>query len=285
MTHSGSCSAIRNVLNISIVAYRDDPHALKQLRDTLEATSSLRCLYLVDNGNDDRLKDLFSTGRAQYIRTSRNLGFGKAHNIALKCSVDQQAPFHLVLNPDVSFQPEALDACVQEMVGRTNVALLMPKVLYPDGSLQRLGKLLPNPLILASRRLVPAFLRRAWDKRYELQQYDYNDELAIPALSGCFMLIRTEALTFTGLFDENYFMYMEDFDLCRRLRQWGQTICWPKVSIYHAFARGSIKEFRLLKAHILSAVHYFNKWGWLWDPERRELNRKTLNELNHRGSE
>jgi len=280
-----SCNpSLRNLLNVSIVTYQDNPRDLKKLRDTLESTSCLRYIYLLDNGQDDELKELFCVGRSKYIRTSHNIGFGKAHNSALKISLDQDVAFHLVLNPDVSFDPEVLDLCVKYMSDRPDITLLMPKVLYPDGSLQRLCKLLPNPLVLMSRRLVPAKMRERWDRRYELNQYSYDHELVVPALSGCFMLIRTDALSVTGLFDERYFMYMEDFDLCRRLSKSGKTVCWPEVSIYHTFARGSAKSFKLLWVHIVSAIRYFNKWGWLWDPERRRLNKKTRDQLNRRQS-
>ena len=282
MSQSADFSPREKTLNVSIVAFRNDPDALKKLRDALEATASLSRLYLIDNDQDDELRSLFSVGRSQYIRSPGNVGFGEAHNVALRYSLEDSVPFHLVLNPDVAFDPETLDACVDHISLHPDLALLMPRVLYPDGRLQRLCKLLPNPMILAARRLVPGKMRHGMDYLYELHDYDYKEELDVPALSGCFMLMRTSMLAKAGLFDEKFFMYMEDFDLCRRLGQWGRTVCWPKVEIYHHFARGSASSPQLLLAHIKSAVYYFNKWGWLTDSARETFNQKTLNELSQR---
>jgi GT2 family glycosyltransferase len=86
------------------------------------------------------------------------------------------------------------------------------------------------------------------------------------------MFLRTEAIARIGYFDERYFMYMEDIDLSRRIFSEYRNVYYPKARIYHVHARESYKTFRLLKIHIISAIQYFNKWGWFVDSDRRRLN-------------
>jgi GT2 family glycosyltransferase len=98
----------------------------------------------------------------------------------------------------------------------------------------------------------------------------------VPFLSGCFMFFRTEALREVGLFDERFFLYTEDTDLTRRVNSRFRTVYFPDVSIYHHHARGSYNDFWLMMRNAQSAIRYFNKWGWLNDPERERINRLTL---------
>jgi GT2 family glycosyltransferase len=154
----------------------------------------------------------------------------------------------------------------------------MPRVLYPDGRLQYLCKLLPTPKTLIVRRFL-ASLKSTLQRenfRYELQSSGYDKILDVPFLSGCFMFLRTEALRKVGLFDERFFLYTEDADLTRRIHRHYRTVFFPEATIYHHHARGSYKTPWLLWCNILSAIRYFNKWGWVRDAERDRFNRKTL---------
>ena len=101
----------------------------------------------------------------------------------------------------------------------------------------------------------------------------------IPILSGCFMFLRTEALEKVGLFDEQFFMYMEDFDLNRRIHRAYKTVFFPEAVVVHEYQKASYKNIKLLKAHIKSAIYYFNKYGWFFDKERKIINARTLQEI------
>ena len=157
---------------------------------------------------------------------------------------------------------------------------MMPKILYPNGELQYLCKLLPTPFDLLLRRFgLWKKYREKRDIRYELRFADYNQEMQVPSLSGCFMFARMSILKQVDGFDERYFMYAEDLDLCRRIGKIAQTMYYPKVSVYHAYAKGSYKNRKLLRYHMCSMFKYFNKWGWLWDIERKTINKRVLNKL------
>jgi len=270
-----------NDLSASIVAYKNPAHVLAQtihsfLRDTQDSP-----LYIIDNSPTDRLKYLAYDPRITYIFNNRNVGFGAGHNKVLKEVLDKYT-YHLVLNPDVYFEPGTMKKLYDFMNSHPDVGQTMPRVLYPDGRLQPLCRLLPSPKTLIMRRFFGVF-KKALEREnfhYELHHSGYNKTLNVPFLSGCFMMLRTEALKKVGLFDERFFLYTEDTDLTRRIHKYYRTIYYPEASIYHYHERGSYKDLRLLGLNILSAIRYFNKWGWTRDAEREYFNQRTLSQIN-----
>jgi GT2 family glycosyltransferase len=189
-----------------------------------------------------------------------------------------------VLNPDIHFASDILAILLGFMEQQRDIGMLAPRVHYPDGRLQPLCKLLPVPLDLAIRRFCPGFHRRSGRQaRYELHASGYDKVMEVPALSGCFLLIRVETLLRTGLFDERFFLYFEDVDLSRRVGSVARTVFFPSVSIVHDYAKGSYRDWRLFWHHLVSAVRYFNKWGWLRDSERDRVNARALRALGREG--
>jgi len=273
-------------LNISVVLFKNNPDTVKKAINSCLSSKLINKLYLIDNSPTDELSSLSKLdSRIIYIFNNANLGYGKAHNIALKKSIEENVPYHLVLNPDVYFEKGVIEELYHFMETNKDVGLVMPKVLYPDGNIQYLCKLLPTPLDLFGRRFLnfgpfKKFIKKR-NQIYELRFTGYNKIMEVPYLSGCFMFIRTEVLKKVGLFDERFFMYLEDTDLSRRIHRITKTIYYPYVYIYHEFKKGSYKSLKLLYYHILSAIKYFNKYGWFFDKERKEINKKVLKELGY----
>jgi len=265
-------------IHATIVLYHNDEALLKKAIESSLATELGVKLYLVDNSKTNALKYLADTDeRIEYIFNGKNLGFGAGHNIALKKSIADGAKYHLVLNPDVYFNRGVIEALVEYMDANEDVANVMPQILYPNREIQHNCRLLPTPLELFIRRFVPFKSYVAKKNRvYELHDSSYNKEMNVPFLHGSFMFLRVSALRDVGLFDENIFMYMEDIDLNRRLFTKYRTMFYPRVHIYHVFARDSRSNSKLLFAHIRSSIYYFNKWGWFFDKERQKINKKTL---------
>ncbi len=266
-------------LTCSIVLYQTNNDVLtKTIESVLQSCLKIK-LYLIDNSPSDDLKKLVCSNCIEYVFNNNNTGFGKAHNIAINKTVNQ-SKYHLVLNPDIQFSKGVLENIYQFMGTHEEVAQLMPKVYYENGEIQRLCHLLPKPIDLIGRRF---FLNTKWAKnlnqKYELNNFNYNECLNIPNLSGCFMFLRSSALKKVGFFDERFFMYMEDIDFTRRMHRIAKTLYYPFVSITHGFEKESYSNLLLLTHHINSAVKYFNKWGWLLDPERDKFNQTTLNQL------
>jgi GT2 family glycosyltransferase len=98
-------------------------------------------------------------------------------------------------------------------------------------------------------------------------------------LSGCFMLFRQRALLDVGVFDERFFMYPEDIDLTRRMAVKYDTLFFPDSRVYHEHGAASYKSFRMLLIHSFNIIKYFNKWGWVYDPIRSKLNKRTISQF------
>lgn len=263
----------------SIVLFKNQLLELQKAQTSFLQTEIHKTLYLIDNSpayspffRDQNSQDIV------HVHNESNLGFGAGHNIALNLAIkNQNSTYHLVFNPDTYFTPEVLLELISFMEKNPDVGLVSPKIIYPDGSLQPLCKLLPTPLDLIGRRFFPflPFCKRQ-NAVYEMRFTGYNKIMDIPFISGSFMLIRSKVVYEVGMFDERFFLYMEDADLCRRIGQKYRTVYYPKVSVTHTYKKGSYKEFDLLYQHIRSAVLYFNKWGWIRDKERHRINQKIL---------
>lgn len=272
------------VLSCSIVLYNNSMDMLAQAIGSVLQCPMVQHLYLVDNSPQPLFSEPFEDNRIEYIFTNNNRGYGAGHNIALQKSMEAQIPYHLVLNPDVYFDAGTLEVLLNYLAAHPKVGNIMPKVLYPDGSLQYLCKLLPTPYDWIGRRFNPfKSMVAKRNQLFELKFTGYKDIMEVPYLSGCFMLLNIAALRDTGLFDERIFMYGEETDLCRRLIKAGyQTIFHPGATIYHAFAKGSHRSRKLTLIGMQSAVYYFNKWGWFLDKERRTINQRTLSLLGYK---
>lgn len=266
------------MLTASIVTYHT---AYAEIRKVVECVlrSPIETLYIVDNSRNDALRRLERLSpRIRYIHNV-NIGYGGAHNIAICEAMEASSDYHVVINPDIYFADGVIETLTEYMDNRPEVGWVMPKVVYPNGDLQYLCKLLPTPFDLILRRFVPEKWFHHSRDRFELRHGNYNQAMNIPYLSGCFMFLRVAALREIGLFDERYFMYGEDIDLSRRMHAQYRTMYYPEVSIVHAHEKASYKSRRMMWIHIANIIKYFNKWGWFMDGERRKANKRCLQEI------
>ena len=265
-------------ITASIVVYKNDPCLLKRAIDSFLRSTVTGPLTVVDNSPMDELRQTCDYPRVTYIFNNKNIGYGRGHNLAIRQYLNQ-SQYHLVLNPDVSFDHDVIEKLFYFMESNLNAGLAMPKVLGPDGQLQMLCKLLPTPLDLATRRFFPF---KDWFKnqngKYEMKDSGYHHVMNVPFLSGCFMFLRNDALKKAGLFDERFFLYAEDTDLSRRIHQQFETLFFPGTEICHVHARGSYKDLGLTFHNIKSAIQYFNKWGWFFDDERVRINQRAYSQ-------
>ena len=225
------------------------------------------------------LQEKCNSGFRLVYMPHENNGYGGGHNVAMRDAKEHGSEFHLVVNPDVWFGPEVIPAMVDYMRGHDDVGNIMPKVLYPNGSVQRLAKLLPSPMDMIGRFCLPDFVIFRRNNKFELRQSGFTKTMNVPFLSGCFMFLRTSILDTVGYFDERFFLYGEDVDFSRRIYRQYRNVYLTDISIYHTFTRGSRKSLRLMLIHITSMVKYFNKWGWFRDKERRRINREVQEQI------
>lgn len=269
------------MITVSIVTYKTDTEELQKCLDSLLSEMVSR-IYIVDNSQQEYLQK-FCKGkdRVEYI-PSENVGYGAAHNIAIRKAVEDGSKYHLVLNSDVYFDPQILEKLAGYMDANADVAQVQPYITFPNGNLQYTVRLLPTPLDLIFRRFLPENVGRKMDDRYTLRFWNHKSPINVAYHQGSFMFFRTEAFKKVGLFDERFFMYPEDIDITRRMHKFYKTMYWPEVTIVHAHRAASYKSKRMLKIHMVNMMKYFNKWGWLCDKERKEWNKQLLNELGYK---
>ncbi|MBV8469866.1 MAG: glycosyltransferase family 2 protein [Burkholderiaceae bacterium] len=263
-------------LSASLVLYNNPPTQFEAAIASFISGSQDGMLCVVDNSEQPLSSLWFGHDRVHYVHADKNLGFGAGHNLAMS-KVCPHSDLHLLLNPDIEFDAGLLPTLAAMMNAQPEVAALMPRIVYPDGSLQHLCKLLPTPMDLLVRRFLPSrTLKERLNRRYELHHLPLDRPSAVPTLSGCLLLARSPDLLRLGGFDERYFMYMEDVDLVRRLGDLGQTLYTPQVQAVHGYAKGSYRSKKLMGYHLRSAILYFNKWGWFFDPVRTRRNRVAM---------
>ena len=188
------------------------------------------------------------------VANAANVGFGRAVNQALARA---QAPFVLIMNPDCRLQPGALAALEDELRRRPRCALVGPRILDPDGSVQGSARGDPDMLTgvfgrsAALRRLLPGLAvsrRNVVDPTVDAG----GATVVVDWLSGACVLARREALADVGGFDERYFLYWEDADLCRRLRARGHHVRYvPSATAVHRVGHSS----RTAKGPSVRAFH------------------------------
>lgn len=260
----------------SIVIYK---HTYKDLESTLMSlfsTDSIQKIILVDNDASNWAKD-FKHEKVTYVKSDGNFGFGYGHNIAIK-KFAKESDLFLICNPDIAFDHLQFEKLVNFALNRKE-GLFLPKIVYQDGENQYGARMLPSPLNLFARRFLSQNYAKKLDETYLLKKFDLSKPIFAPYLHGCFMLFKSKALLDLNGFDERFFMYMEDVDLSRRCAQQFGNIYYADAEVIHLHEQGSYSSKKLMKAHIRSAVQYFNKWGWVYDKNRDILNSKCILQL------
>jgi GT2 family glycosyltransferase len=242
-------------ISATIVVFKEDLKTLQKTIDCFLKTPLLKKLYLVDNSPTNRLENHFKQPEIEYIFNGENTGFGKAHNSVIS-KLDSE--FHLILNPDVAFDTQVLPNLIVELKKQKNVSMISPQVEYPNGKLQYTCRKHPTFFELIYRRLK---IKKEFTQQQEYRNTDLATSFYPDFIYGCFMLFKTQDFKSINGFDERYFLYMEDADICRKVMMSKKKILYfPSEKIIHVHQKASAKSVKLLNYHIISAIKYIKKW-------------------------
>jgi GT2 family glycosyltransferase len=253
------------MVSISIVTYNNDKIIKKCLQSIFKNINNTDFeLIIVDNNSSDSTVSIIEKDfkNVRLIKNEKNVGFGAAHNIAIELG---KGKYHLVINPDIIFTENTIEKLINFMEENSDVGLVSPKIIFPDGRIQYLCKRSPCLFNLCIRRFAPGFIQKLFKKRidyFEMRETGYNKIMDVYYLSGSFMLFRKNVLEKIGGFDENIFMYFEDADITHRIGEISRALFYPYTSVVHLWERGSYKNIKLLFISLVSTAKYFNKWGW-----------------------
>jgi N-acetylglucosaminyl-diphospho-decaprenol L-rhamnosyltransferase len=198
-------------------------------------------VVVVDNDSRDGTVEMIRSEfpNVELLPQSENLGFSKANNIGIRAG---SAPFVLALNPDTRVTAGSLDRVLRVMDDHPEVGICGCRLELEDGTLDHAAKRsFPTPLS-ALGHFTGIGRRPGATGRLDAYRAPTVEAGSVDAVNGAFMLIRRRALDQVGLFDEGYWMYMEDLDLCYRFAQAG-WLTWykPSVIIIHIKAGTSGK--------------------------------------------
>ncbi|MBR4081782.1 MAG: glycosyltransferase family 2 protein [Clostridia bacterium] len=253
-------------ISACMVLYNAGEEALKAV-ECLEKSDVNVDLYLVDNSpttSSTAAQIAWKYPGVKVLKQDRNLGFGRGNNVVLPLL---ESEYHLLINPDVTFEPDLLSRMIAYMDARPNAAILTPRVFSEDGEEQFLPKRQPT-----IRYLLGGFLEKLgkpfkqWRAEYTLQDEHVSTPIQVQFATGCFLLIRTEIFDRLNGFDERFFLYQEDSDLSRRVLESniGPIIYHPDMHVTHAWKRENTRTLKGTMRQIVSVCKFFGKWGIKW---------------------
>ena len=246
-------------ITASIVVYKENLKVLENAMDSFLGSPLSKKLYIIDNSPSNEFKNKIQNDSVEYIYSNKNIGFGKGHNSILH-KLTSENKYHLILNPDVRFHPEILEKLVLKMESNESFSMIAPRVLNSNNELLHTARRYPSLFELIFRFLG---IFKKFTIRGEYKNQNHKQSFSPDFVQGSFMLFKTEDLLRLEGFDERYFMYMEDVDICRKIDLSGKRkLYFPAIEIIHTHRKGSSKEFRLFFIHISSIIKYFIKWGF-----------------------
>jgi len=253
--------------NLSVVVItRNRLEQLKRCLDSLRTVLPVPELIVVDNGSDDgtveylhgEAEHLCKTAVIKAVFLKENNGVAKARNIGVKNS---SRDFVMFLDDDAWLDRFDFLAVERYFNEHKDVALVAPKIFYPDGSLQESIRTFPtlSGLFWRGTGLFKLFPDVSWYKKYVI--HDEQNIHGIDWSIGACQVIRSEAFEEVGGFDEGYFFGYEDADLCRRLKKAGWScVYWPDAEIFHEYARTSARGLNMsLIRHLKSVLRFLSK--------------------------
>jgi GT2 family glycosyltransferase len=247
------------MMDVVVVSYRCEP----MLRDCLESlrqhSNGQINVHVVDNASRDGTAEMVAREfpEVELTASERNVGFGTANNIAIRAG---SAPYVLCLNPDTRITEGALDR-MMEVMDRRMVGICGPRLELEDGSFDHAAKRsFPTP-VSALGHFTGVGRRRGSGvlAAYRAPEVDAGP---VDAVNGACMLIRRTALDDVGAFDEDYWMYMEDLDLCYQFDK-GGWVTWyePSATVIHVKAgtTGAVRSPRLNYAFHYGMFRFYRK--------------------------
>jgi N-acetylglucosaminyl-diphospho-decaprenol L-rhamnosyltransferase len=249
----------------AVVVNHDAGDALAVCVASLRA-EGVSAVVVVDNASTDGSSDALARSHPEVnvVRAGANLGYGAGANLGVAAT---DAPVVLVTNPDVVVHPGALEALARALTSDPTVALVGPRILEADGTRYPSARRFPSLGDAAGHALLGLVTPdNRFTRRYRMEDLDPLQDSVVDWVSGACFLARRHALDELGGFDEAYFMYAEDIDLCWRAKQAGWRVKYvPGAAVTHL--QGTSTEhhpYRMLVAHHRSALRFASRTvhGW-----------------------
>ena len=265
MLYSGPAMPAFPELSIIMVTYNSEAHVGKALRALRKAAAETSFeVIVIDNASADASVGMVYAEYpdAKIIRSPENLGFGAACNIGARHA---RGDFLLFLNPDTELDPAAIDRAVDYLTKHPEAGLVGGRTRYPDGRLNPTCCFAEPTLwsaVCYATGLASVFRRSRLFNPEALGAWDRDSDRAVDVITGCFALLRTSLFRSLRGFDERFFMYSEDTDLSRRIRDLGLTcIHCRDVGVVHTGGGSDhVRSEKLAKVFAARSQYYDKHW-------------------------
>jgi GT2 family glycosyltransferase len=221
-----------NIIIVNWNGYEDTSELLNSLKTISYKNYSITIVDNNSSGDDVKKIETEYHGCLTLITSEVNLGFGGGNNLAIRTAMEGSAEYILLLNNDTIVEPGFLDVLVNKMNSMPGIGMTAPQINYYS-----------QPDEIWSAGGIISWLRASGFAKTDIKEdkLPKKDRL-VEFISGCCMLIKKEVIAKIGLFDEDYFLYLEDTDLClRTLREGYKILITPESKIYHKVKRSSNK--------------------------------------------
>ena len=261
------------MLSVAIVNYNKGPLLLACLDSIYKTADDLKVeVIVVDNGSSDGTAKVLPTPypKSHLILNSANLGFAKATNQAL---VAARGSFILLLNPDTVLMEGALQTMVRYLEANPEIGAVGPQMVGPDGIIQLSCRSFPGystALFGHYSLLTRWFPQNPFSRRYLLSDWDHKAVREVDWVSGACLMTHRDVLERIGLLDEQFFLFNEDVDWCKRIRDAGWKVVYlPEARVVHYIGASKDKiPSALVIARHRGMIHYYQKHlrrGPVWD--------------------
>lgn len=229
----------------------------KLLKNLIELKNNTE-IIVVDNDSTDGTGEIVKKiSEVKLIQNKENLGFGKANNIGVKAS---KGDYLFFLNPDCEIEKNSVEKLTNFLDQNENVAVVGPKLLNSNGSIQK--EMSPFPTVFSETFVLLRLHKFPLLRNLVYPNYDYTKTQEAKHLMGAALMIRRSVFEQVGGFDENFFLWFEETDLLKRIKQNGYKIFYyPKVSVKHLIGQ-STRQLNFLKKQTIwnkSLLYYFKK--------------------------
>lgn len=257
------------MLSILIVNWNTRDLAVRCVDSVIRSAEDLDFeAIVVDNASSDgsyaALRERFgANSRIKLISSRQNLGFAKANNLAFRSSSGE---YIFLLNPDAEILPGSLKKLVKFLETDTDIGVAGPKIIDPEGGVQKSVRRFPDiwsslVILLGLHRIFPP-------KNYLMNGFDYNREQEVDQVMGAAMLTRRSLIEKIGFLDEGFWLWYEEVDFCKRVKQAGyKVVYYPEAEIMHYAGKSFVQmpAYERKKIMSRSLVHYFRKHGNWFD--------------------
>ncbi len=256
-------------LSIVILNYKTRGLVKMCLRGLLNVpTRFAREIIVVDNASYDGTPEMVAREfpQVRIIASETNTGFGGGNNVGIASATGR---YVIIMNPDIVVLDDALDRLVTFMDQNPDVGFVGPRLSNPDGSVQYSCYRFPTPMTPVYRRTPLGRTARGKValRDYLMTDWDHAETRDVDWLLGACIMMRREVLQKIGLFDDRFFLYFEDTDLCRRVWEAGyRVVYFPDSRIIHYHRRessGSVFSLFtnwIAREHVKSGIKYFLKY-------------------------